>query len=562
MITLEFSSLKNQWEYEHELGSFSPPPMHVQHCSARMKFVRHRPAFFLLVVPRRLVAFPLPYTSTVTAKTYVPLIVVSISLFFLLLITKLVYMKHRRIGTIHTPSGTVHSLPSGSNLSSGTSGFGFRDKEGNRHRGVLVGCLGSPTWETTLTSKLERATWRREQWRRSSFLHTGSAIRSAHSVSTRSKSKNYSSGSRLTQSTALTSCSACSRDADQYMLSLSSGPSCGSSSKTLCSVQRNSSTGCHSRYDDFGEFRNMRSPGVGVPNVARRASPSSIRLVDGPSHSSQVKYTFLSGLPPNTAVLSPLVGTRDSFQLSRCSLKYNRKPVPPMPPLPSFLPFYLPKGPETTESQPLEYLPPLRFSPLASVAKVFYSQQQVVAKTAPISRVPDPDESKNEVCSGVPGSKSTSKAQHASKTGSSVVHVRKTNVKSNHKRSQSYKGLAIGGTSSRTALAIGEGATARRSENESMQTGVLRSASGSSRDGRVISKKPLKSCLRQNSVMPTPLVCGSDFTLTQSTGDSLRTPISDVDVGILGLDRFRWNDEKVQACHAKKDSVALVPYWE
>lgn len=339
-----------------------------------MKFrVGHRPALFPLVVPCRVLAFPLSYTSTVTVKMYIPLIVISISLFFLVVVflaIKLVYMKHRRIGTIHAPPGTVRNRG---------SSFGIRDEKGYRHCGLLVGFLGSPTWETNLTSKLDGASWRRER-RRGYQLHTGSTTRSTHSVL---KSNDYSSSSRLTKSTALTSCSS---GANQRVLPLSTGPS--RIPTHLCLVQGIPSTDFHHRYGDFGD--GVRWPGGGVPDVARRASPSSIRLVDGPSHSNQVEYSFLSSLPPHAIAVSPLMGTRDSFQLCRCSLKCNRKPVPPMPPLPLFLPFCLPKDPEGLETRPLRargYLPLLRVSSLASVAKVFHSQQRVVETRVPNSQV-------------------------------------------------------------------------------------------------------------------------------------------------------------------------------
>jgi len=459
-------------------------------------------------------AVPLSYTPTrtTTATTYVPLLVVSTSLFFLVVVflaVKLAYMKHRRIGTIHAPPG----------LSSSTSSVGFRDIRGDRHRGLWVGCLGSPTWETTLTSTLGGVTGRR-----SSFayqLHT----RSSRSASARSKSKNSSSGSRLTKSTVFAGYAS---DADRLVMPLSGSsrippPHAGNSLIHL--------TDCRPRYGDFGEFHGMRSPRGGV---ARCASPSSIRLVDGPSHSNQVEYTFLSALPPDAVVASPLTGTRDSFQLSRCSLKCGRNPVPPMPSLPLFLPFYLSKGPEMMELQAREYLPPLRFSPLASVAKVFHSHQ--VVERVPSGRAADLDESRN-VCPYL----ESAKIHHAS----SVSHLATPET--------------IGGSSQRTTLVA----------DEVTVTGVLRSPSGSSRDGSVISQKPLKSCLRQKSVVPMPLVCRTFTPSMSEVSDqtfvglsdhaSLRTLIPDVDIGILGLDRFRWNNDiKVQSCHTKKDSVALV----
>lgn len=557
-----------------------------------MNFVQ----LLLLVIPcHSAVAFPLSYAPTVAAsEAYVPLIVVSVSLFFFLTIflaIKIVYMKHRRIGTIHAPP-TVRSIPAR-----------CRDKRGNRH-GFLVGCLGSPIWETSLTSKLDGASWRRQQRRRSSFayqLHTHSTTRSKHSASIRSKSNNSSSGSHFTRSTALTSYSS---HADQIVLLSSTGFSrvtpChgGGSSMALGSTQRNISTNHHPCYGDFGEFHRARSPGGGLPQIARRASPSSIRLVDGPTHSKQVEYSFLSGLPPNAIVVSPLMGTRDSFQLStgRCSLKCNRKPVPPLPSLPAFLPFHMSKGSglETMESRPLqarEYLPPLRFSPLASMAKVFHSQQYVFENRTPRARVPDPVDSRVLCLESASSSKTPGVGSPTSPCVTQEVPpphpIRTSNTKSNHKRSQSYKGLAIGGSLPRTPLVIDEVAALpledkRPGKAESMQMNVLRTPSGSSRNGSVASKKPLKSCLRKPFVVHAPLGSSPDTLPTPSmshtsspiygtrpsTGDqaSIRTPITEDDIGMLGLERFRWNDDieelKVRSSHMKKDSVALVPLWE
>ncbi|KAI9570523.1 hypothetical protein HD554DRAFT_2170127 [Boletus coccyginus] len=506
---------------------------------------------FPLVVPyRSVLAASLSYTPvTVTAETYTPLIVISITLFLLLvfLAIKLVYIKHRRAWTIHGPPATVHSKPTGSHLAASTSRVGSRDKRANRGRGLLIGCLGSPTWETDLTSKLGGATWRRDQVRRASFAY-------------RSTSKTWGSSTRLSKSTGVTSYAS---DGDQPVLPLSSEslripPSRGG--KALSSVRRNTSTGCHPRYGDFGEFHEARSPGGGAPNITRRASPCSIRLVDGPGHSSQVGYSFLSALPPDAVVVSPLMGIRDSFQISRCSLKCDRKPVPPLPSMPLFLPFYLPNVPETLKSsRPLEgeYLPPLRFSPLTSAAKEFCSQRQVFEKKAPSNRVPDISESTSRVpCLE---SASSSKTHHATNVASPFVAqrvptlhpARMTSARSNHKRSQSCTGLAIGGSSLRTTLEAAALSVEDKKwggEMASMRAGILRAPSGSSRDGSVIPTKPLKSCLRQSTAVPM-LVRNPDSTLTPSvsetstrtfgTGDqaSLLTPISNVEMGVLRLDQ-------------------------
>lgn len=531
-----------QWEYELELGpGMFPPSMHRVRPAA-MKFFQ-----FFPLVARSVVAFPLSYTSSTVRATraYIPLIVVFISLFFLVILflaVKLVYMKHRRIGTIHAPP-TVRS----------------GDKQGNRPRGLLVGCLGSPTWETTLTSKLDGATWRRGQVQRSSFayrLHTRSTTRSTPSAHSKSQT---SSGSRVATSTAFTSYSS---HADQLVLPSSSGSSWHGSSCT-CSAHRPNS---HPRYGDFGEFHDARSPGGGVHQVTRRVSPSSIRLVDGPSHGSHVDYAFLSALPPNAIVASPLMGARDSFQLSRCSLRCDRRPVPPMPSLPLFLPFYLPNGPETLGAQGGGYLPPLRSSPLASVARVFYSQQQALEKT----RVPDLGERSKAPCLESASSKIYQAASSfvAPEISALRVHpMQKT--KSSHKRSHSCTGLAIVPRMDEAAPPPDD---KKSSEMGSMQMGVQRTLSGSSCDDSVTSKKPLKSCMRQHSVVFIPshnsTLSETSTQTRQSTGDraSLETPPSDNDIGILRVKQFHWNNDikelKVQPCHMKKDNIALMPILE
>ncbi|KAG9315269.1 hypothetical protein JVU11DRAFT_4403 [Chiua virens] len=566
--------------------------------------------FLLAVVPCRVLAFPVSYTSKITANTYyasLAAIFISIaSLAVAFLAVKFVYMKLRRIGTIHAPDDTHSSTR-------------FRDKRGNGYRGVWVGCLGSPAWETHLTSKLDGVTpWRLRNHSRRSY-HTGSTpMRSTYS-STRTKSRNSTANSRLTKSTVLTSFSC---DADPLIVPSSSSARSrtwtasahgGSSSKAFLPIQRNNSTHGHLCYGDFGESYRFRSPRGGVPKVQmRRASPSSIRLVDGPSHSNQVEYSFLSGLPPDTVMVSPLVGTRDSFQLSRCSLRCHRTPAPPLPPLPSFLPFHAPETLELRAQRESEYLPPLRFSPIASVIKAFHSQH-LSEKKASGKQTLDHEESKKKLDMKVAcmvskrriSSSGSSKPQHANDTGSvtssPIVQgappllghvVERLNPRSNHKRCRSQPCKGIGAAFPPTTLTVSEVSPALPPGSEdngcgitqSKQTGVLRTSSGSSGNGSIASRKPLKSCLRQNSAVSTPLINTPNMTLTASISESstriwtmdtkrstvdqtsIRTPLSEIDIGILGLNRFRWNDEikelEVRASHMKKDSVALVPYWE
>lgn len=290
--------------------------------------------FFVTLFPLavcRVYAFPLSRTST--SKTYyIPLVVLSVFLFFLLVAIKLVYMKQRRIGTIHAPPVPF--------ASSSTS---LRDKETNRHRGLVVGCLGSPAWETNLTATA---------WRRRSSRDTLSTC----------------STCACTQSTVTT------LDGNQFVLS-------SGHLRVASSRGRN-----RFRCGDFGEPRGLGFPGNSVVQGARRASPSSIRLVDGPGHSGQVEYAFLTGLPPTALLASPLTSTRDSFQLSRCSLKCDRKPVPPLPPLPSYLVLHPPKD-EEVQSPGDGYLPGLLFSPFVSVTGTL---EQALERRMPSNRSDDP----------------------------------------------------------------------------------------------------------------------------------------------------------------------------
>ncbi|KAF8842072.1 hypothetical protein BDN67DRAFT_966241 [Paxillus ammoniavirescens] len=537
-------------------------------------------------------------------------------------------MKHRRIGTIHSPH-ILHSSPIdfSSDFHSSTtlmsSGPGVRVKCGVSYRGLLVGCFGSPRWETRLRPKLDQEAWQRQQ--RSSFmyqLHRESRGRSSRSSCANSKPKNSSSSSRRMRSTSFFSFSSEASTYEEPVAAVSflplRLPTFPGDNSRKPSQQKRSSWHCVS---DFGEpTRTRQLPEAYDSRIKKRTSQSSVRLIDGPG-SGRVSYSFLSRLPPQSTLSSPFMGTRDSLQLSRHSSRYSRKPVSPLPPLPSYRPLIPTRNPHHPAIDPIpagEYLPPLQFSPPTSITSVFHSQQQFLGeemsntrgtRTNTSERLTSPDLTSAERI--LDSSPSDSVRTHGVTTtelptrpfviqrAPLVFAVQKMNRKPKHKRSRSRNGPGAGASPLRlalipdntvAALPVLEDNTSGKENSQLGMATVLRTPSASSHSKSTALKKPLKSSLRQGSVMPSHSVCSPDsaisarFTITPSMSEtstrassqnmgkcmddqaSLRTPVSEVDIGMLGLDRFHWNDEseelKVRPSHMKKDSHALISFWE
>ncbi|KIK96467.1 hypothetical protein PAXRUDRAFT_825926 [Paxillus rubicundulus Ve08.2h10] len=578
------------------------------------------PLWCLAVLPHTTSALPLPSlpNGVITVGRYIPLIVISLCVFLVVIVflgIKLLYMKHRRIGTIHS-SCIVHSSPIDfssdfhSSTTSMSSGPGVRVEYGVSCRGLLVGCFGSPRWETRLRPKLDQEAWRQQQ--RSSFmyqLHRESRGRSSRYYAN-PKPNNPSSSSRRMRSTSFFSFSSEASIDEESVTAMSFLPlrlptSPGDSSRRP-SQQKRSSWHCIS---DFGEpTRTRKLPEAYDSKIKRRTSQSSVRLVHVPG-SGRVSYSFLSRLPPQSTLSSPFMGTRDSLQLSRHSLRYSRKPVPSLPPLPSYRPSILSRAPHHPVFDPLlasEYLPPLQFSPPTSITSVFHSRQPFLdekvsniaaTRTNKVRRLTSPDLPSAE---RILDSRSDVVQTHVVTTTelptgpfeTQGAAVQKMNKKPKHKRSQSRNGPTTGASPLQLALIPNNtaAATSDKENGQSETATVLRTLSASSHSKSTTLKKPLKSSLRQGSVMSNHSVCSPDsailarFTVTPSMSEtstrassrnmgkgtddqaSLRTPVSKVDIGMLGLDRFHWNDEseelKVRPSHMKKDSHALMSFWE
>ncbi|KAG1773560.1 hypothetical protein EDD22DRAFT_858410 [Suillus occidentalis] len=342
----------------------------------------------------------------------------------------------------------------------------------------------------------------------------------------------------------------------------------------------------------------------------------SLRLV-GTSNVTAVPYSFLSAFPPSSYVLSPLTGTRDSLQLSRChSTKSTRKSLPPLPSLPSYSFFH--KRPLCISSAELpaslppstcipRFLPLLEFSPPASMGSFSAFTDQAPAHLSNNTPLSPSNSSKLKTSPLI--SPSTADSVAAVKNSlPRVLHpgdplvfaVQKMDRKTKHKRSstiRSRSGIAPSASPLRT-MALPEDMSDRKpiggtpiGDKENHATAI--SASKAIDDDRIHCLIPDTShwlspildltCnpkaqleLRHlsqpaRSVKSSKSLARSDIEGSLSEVSSLQTPkpdrLDEVDIGMLGLDRFHWaeeSEEMLKSCssHIKNDSMALIPFWE
>ncbi|KAG2362740.1 hypothetical protein BDR07DRAFT_1376293 [Suillus spraguei] len=336
----------------------------------------------------------------------------------------------------------------------------------------------------------------------------------------------------------------------------------------------------------------------------------SLRLV-GTSDVTAIPYSFLSAFPPSSYVLSPLTGTRDSLQLSRRhSTKSARKPVPPLPPLPSYSLFS--QRPSCTSPTELPvslppsagvppFLPLLEFSPPSSMGSFSAMVDQVPAHLSnniPLS-------SSTSLKSGTTPLISPSIADSVATVNSlpHVLHpadplvfaVQKMKRKTKHRRSSTIRSRSgIPSASPLRIMVLPEDTSDRKpiediptSDKENDATAI--STSNAVDDNRIhcfMTDAPsqLSPILDPTSTPDARLElqhvsppferassARSDIEGSLSEVSSLQTPkfdrMDEVDIGMLGLDRFRWSEESeemLKSCssHIKNDSVALISFWE
>ncbi|OAX37775.1 hypothetical protein K503DRAFT_213933 [Rhizopogon vinicolor AM-OR11-026] len=329
--------------------------------------------------------------------------------------------------------------------------------------------------------------------------------------------------------------------------------------------------------------------------------PTSLRLV-GVTDVTAVPYSFLSAFPPSSCVLSPLTGTRDSLQLSRSHSKLNRKPVPSLPPLP----FYGLPGQEPS-CIPLSDVPPSPRS-RASIGSVSAVADQVptqmsdnnpslASNHAKVEAIPLV--SPNLACTYTLG-KSLPRASDP--TDPLVFAVQKMTRTTKHKHSsttRSRSGIIPCASPLRTVVFPEDmkdrkptGDTSCDKENsapcvsKTIDVGqILQSTKDASYrfyplappsfpDIELASRRlnqPPNRLSSTRSVKSTKSITHSDVEGSLSDFSSLQTPrfdqVDEVDIGMLGLDRFHWSEEgediiQSHSSNIKNDSVAVVSFWE
>lgn len=529
-----------------------------------------------------------------------------------LLTVKLVYMKRRRLTTIRSQS--LQSTFPHHDLSNTSSSLLPQVKA--THSALLaflVGCFGSPSRETDMKSVLDKNSL--NQCRTVSFiyrLHWQSKSHSSKSYSAICNSSKsvisqpHPSQARITRS--ISSCTISSEhsteDATNFWprrsnLEMLAHPTniwpntIAAVAPKRCSLLIDRP--CSGQLGDFCEnsdasssFRSRISCTTTVVDYA----PTSLRLV-GVTDVTAVPYSFLSAFPPSSYVLSPLTGTRDSLQLSRSHSNLTRKSVPPLPPLSSYS---LPgQGPSCI------YLNDIPLSPRTSVSMGGVS---AVADQAPTHMNPllasDPAKVvATPLVSTIPSSTSTpgELVPRVSDPVDSplVFAVQKMNRKAKHKcpsAARSRSGIIPGASPLRivvfpedmidrkpvedTPPCAGEAIDAdrihRSAEDTSYRYPILHSTSRSDTElgSHCLSQSPTGP-ISSRSVESMKSLAHSDVEGSLSDLSPLQTPkfdhLDDVDIGMLGLDRFRWPDEnedfiQSHSSNIKSDSVALISFWE
>ncbi|KAG1747080.1 uncharacterized protein EDB91DRAFT_1245523 [Suillus paluster] len=598
------------------------------------------------------VFYPLSFCTIVSARPLSttqsydtePLIIACPVIFLVLLLllaVKLVYAQHRRLSVIRSRD-IQSTLDVSLNSRSSILSLKAAQLKATRFKctpflGILVGCLGSPAWETDIESDFDSNSTR--QRRTASFmyqLHRQSKQRSSYSYSAAHRSSKSltaqvpASQAQLTCSTSFFSLSSEHSPEDATRkpgfrpppnIRVLTYPTKARSRKTA-TIQRYSlliDNPISGQQCDFCEKCNATGSSFRARNLCTPSNRTtsgvdigpSLRLV-GATDVTAVPYSFLSAFPPSSYVLSPLTGTRDSLQLSRFYSRSTRKPVPPLPPLPSYSllnerssDISLAKLPAASSRPPTGFpqiLPPLEFSPPNSTGSFCAVADQVPAHLSTNTPLLPTDSSKLEtsppVSVGVADYVATVKllpdVLHPSDP--LVFAVQKMKRKTTHKRSPTIRSRSgtIPGASPLRIMALPEDMSDRKpvgdtptgdKENSTPATCTSKATD----DGKI--HRSLKDASNRlslilnlaspdaqlelstlshsaRSIKSTKSLARSDAEGSLSDLSSLQTPKSDrldeVDISMLGLDRFHWSEEgeELIKSHIKNDSVALISFWE
>lgn len=520
---------------------------------------------------------------------------VSFLILFALLAVKLFYMKHRRLTAIRSQCLQI-AYPHNVSLNSSNSFLPHVKATHSAFLALLVGYFGSPACETGMKSILDTSSLnlprtaslmyrlRRQSKQRFSKSHSAVCNSSKSVISQAHRSSSFS-------------CKNCTEDAINFWpdpsanhnifthpTEVRSRPAATVASLQRCSlfVDRSEqlATSCDERSDASSNSFRACTPGDRVTTVVDHG-PTSLRLV-GVTDATAVPYSFLSAFPPSSYVLSPLTGTRDSLQLSRLHSKLNRKPVSPLPPLPSYS---LSQGPSCT---PFSGVPPSRHPPanMGSVSAVadqvptYMSDNNSLARNS-ATVVVTPFVSPSHADTYTPGELLPRASDPADLPLVSAIQIMTRKMK--HTRSSAV-GSRNGIASPLRTVVFPEDMTDCRlmwdtpCDTENSAPCVTQTIDV----GKFFqSTTNTQYRLYPNILDPASyadIEFGSRRSFTHSAFESslgdlstLQTPkfdhLDEVDIGMLGLDRFHWPEENVgliqsHSSHIKSDSVALTSFWE
>lgn len=323
-------------------------------------------------------------------------------------------------------------------------------------------------------------------------------------------------------------------------------------------------------------------------------APTSLRLVG--ASVTAVPYSFLYAFPPSSHTLAPapLTGTRDSLQLARTHPKLARKPVPSLPPLPTYTPSSGkgPSGVSLSDSIP-SLLPSTSIGSVSTVADEESAHMNplgtgnpaTVEVTPPVSTSPTGTFTSCKLLRRV-----TDPADPPLVFAAHKMIAKKKNRRSCAARSRS--GVIPGASPLRivvfqeemtdrmpivdTPLCRKGGSTidaGQMAQNTSYRFYPILGPTSHSDTGfrsRRVSQllnEPSAAC----SAESMQSLDHSDVEGSLSDLSTLQTPkfdhLDEVDIGMLGLDRFRWPEdgEDFMQSHSsdiKSDSVAVTSFWE
>ncbi|KAJ8586930.1 hypothetical protein M405DRAFT_864161 [Rhizopogon salebrosus TDB-379] len=550
---------------------------------------------------------------------------VSLVVLLALLVMKLVYMKRRRLTAIRSQN----LQPASRHVVSLNSSFLPPQAKATNSTllALLVGYFGSPSCETDLKSVLD--TNSQNQRRTASFMYqlhrqpkqpSSKSYSAACNSSKTVTSQAHPSTARITPSMSSFAFSGRHSNEDAtnfwprrsdnckmltYLTKVWPRTAAVAPLGQRCSLlvdhpYSGQLGGSHEKSDaNSNSFwpRILCTPGDRTTAVVDHA-PTSLRLV-GVTDVTAVPFSFLSAFPPSSYVLSPRTGTRDSLQLPRSHPKLTRKPVPPLPPMPSYnLPS---QGPSCIPLN--EVLPspchPTGMSAVADQVPTHMSDVTLLSTSNPAQAKAAPLVSPYPAGTSTPGKLVPRTSDPADPPLVFAVQkmIRKTKYKRSAARSRMRSGI-IPGTSPLRAVVFPEDMIDRKliwytppcdKENSVSKTidvcHVFQSKGASYRSYLLpdstscpdielalcrlsqVSNRPSSA----HSVRSTKSLSQSDVGGSLSDLSSLQTPrfdhIDEVDIGMLGLDRFCWSEEgedliQSQSSNVKNDSVAVVSFWE